>query len=293
MQRFQTTTQFFTALASRQIVTVREQSVKRAEEQLKAAVVRLHTGTATRSDSLRSVVTLGNTLVDLSAAQANQVVAEAALARLIGAPGQVRAADDSVFYHPIARVDTAALLQEALARSPQVQTTAYQLTQAQAQLKSVKSTYWPQVSLGGAWAYNGNNNNNFGLQNQRQANLTLNWAIFNRFTRERNVDVQEANVLIADATAKDAVRQVEAGMLGQFALLDAARVQLEISEESVEASAEDLRVVGERYRLGVATIVDLLVSQESLTQAQLSVVNARFNYLEALAQIEAIVGRPL
>jgi outer membrane protein len=293
MQRFQTTTQFFTALASRQIVTVREQSVKRAEEQLKAAVVRLHTGTATRSDSLRSVVTLGNTLVDLSAAQANQVVAEAALARLIGAPGQVRAADDSAFYHPIARVDTAALLEEALARSPQVQTTAYQLTQAQAQLKSVKSTYWPQISLGGSWSYNGNNNNDFGLQNQRQANLTLNWAIFNRFTRERNVDVQEANVLIADATAKDAVRQVEAGMLGQFALLDAARVQLEISEESVEASAEDLRVVGERYRLGVATIVDLLVSQESLTQAQLAVVNARFNYLEALAQIEAIVGRPL
>ena len=52
-------------------------------------------------------------------------------------------------------------------------------------------------------------------------------------------------------------------------------------------------MVAERYRLGVATIVDLLVSQESLTQAELEVVNARFAYLQALAQIEAIVGRPL
>jgi outer membrane protein TolC len=51
--------------------------------------------------------------------------------------------------------------------------------------------------------------------------------------------------------------------------------------------------LAERYRLGVATIVDLLVSQESLTQAELEVVNARFGYLQALAQIEAIVGRPL
>src|SRR4029077_12992665 len=47
-QRFNTTIQFFTALAGREIVSVREQSVKRAEEQLKAAVVRLHAGTATR-----------------------------------------------------------------------------------------------------------------------------------------------------------------------------------------------------------------------------------------------------
>ena len=67
-QRFSTTIQFFTALAGREIVAVREQSVKRAEEQLKAAVVRLHAGTATRSDSLRSVVTLGNTRVALSQA---------------------------------------------------------------------------------------------------------------------------------------------------------------------------------------------------------------------------------
>ena len=81
-QRFNTTLQFFTALAGREIVAVREQSVKRAEEQLKAAVARLHAGTATRSDSLRSVVTLGNTQVALSQAQANLIAAEAALARL-------------------------------------------------------------------------------------------------------------------------------------------------------------------------------------------------------------------
>ena len=100
-QRFNTTIQFFTALAGREIVSVREQSVKRAEEQLKAAVVRLHAGTATRSDSLRSVVTLGNTRVALSQAQADLIAAEAALARLIGYDGRVRAADDSAFYNPV------------------------------------------------------------------------------------------------------------------------------------------------------------------------------------------------
>jgi len=292
-QRYNTTIQFFTALAGREIVSVREQSVKRADEQLKAAVARLHAGTATRSDSLRSVVTVGNTRVALSQAQAGLIAAEAALARLIGYNGRVRAADDSAFYHPGITVDTTLLMQEALSRSPSVQNTAATLAQVQAQYKASKSTYWPQLALNGSWNYNGNNENNFGLQNQRQVNLGLNWAIFNRFVRERNVDLQKSNLLVAEANAADAMHQVQSLMLGQFAQVDAIRLQMEISQQSLEASREDLRVVSERYRLGVATIVDLLVSQESLTQAELEVVNARFAYLQALAQIEAIVGRPL
>ena len=45
----------------------------------------------------------------------------------------------------------------------------------------------------------------------------------------------------------------------------------------------------ERYRLGVSTIVDLLTSQEALNQAEVDVVNARFDYLRAKAQIEALM----
>ena len=46
----------------------------------------------------------------------------------------------------------------------------------------------------------------------------------------------------------------------------------------------------ERYRLGTSTIVDLLTSQAALNQAQANLVQARYNYLVARAQIEALVG---
>ena len=59
------------------------------------------------------------------------------------------------------------------------------------------------------------------------------------------------------------------------------------------AAEEDTRVQQERYRLGAATIVDVLTSQETLNQAEVDVVNARFAYLRAKAQIEALIGRPL
>ena len=43
----------------------------------------------------------------------------------------------------------------------------------------------------------------------------------------------------------------------------------------------------------MATIVDVLTSQESLTQAEVDAVNARFDYLRAKAQIQALIGRQL
>ena len=86
---------------------------------------------------------------------------------------------------------------------------------------------------------------------------------------------------------------MDASLTAQLAALDAARAQIDITHTSLQAATEDLRVKQERYRLGAATIVDVLTSQEALTQAEVDVVKARFNYLLAKAQIEALIGRTL
>ena len=96
------------------------------------------------------------------------------------------------------------------------------------------------------------------------------------------------------AAAEDvAERLVQAQLITLYAALEAAQSRIEVVDQSLIASQEDIRVVGERYRLGVATLVDLLVSQEGLTQAELDVVTARLDYLRAKANLEATLGRAL
>jgi outer membrane protein TolC len=291
--KLNTTQEFLNALYSGQLVTVREAGVRRAEEQLKIAVAKLASGSATRSDSLRSLVTLGTARLQLVNAQATQAQAEANLGRLIGADIRVRAVDDSSFYRVVRVIDTAALKAEAESRSPRVQSSEASRAAARANLSASKSTYWPTVSLSGQYNYNGSNRNDYDLFQNRSINLNLSWPIFNRFTRERNVTTQESNLDVAEANAADARRQVTASLTTQLALLDAARVRIDITQISVRAAEEDLRVQQERYRLGAATIVELLTSQETLAQAEVDAVNARFDYLRAKAQIEALIGRPL
>jgi outer membrane protein TolC len=291
-QDLATTNQFFDALSAAQLVGVRESSVRRAEEQLKVSVAKLHAGSATRSDSLRSLVTLGNTQLDLIQAQTDLATAEAALARLVGQTGRVRAIDDSAFRR-VATVDTAALRQQAEAGSPRIQTALASTNVAVANLRASRAAYWPSLTLGANTSWNGSRANDYTLLNQRQLSLSLSWDIFNGFDRELTIAQRQASLDVAEATAADERRAVASELTQRFAELDAARSKIDITATSVAAATEDLRVQQERYRLGASTIVDVLTSQEALNQAEVDVVNARFDYLRAKAQLEALIGRTL
>ena len=292
-QALVTTNQFLDALAADQLLQVRETSVRRAEEQLKTAVAKLHAGSATRSDSLRSLVTLGNARLDLITTQAQLAGAEANLARLIGQTGRVQALDDSAFYRVLPAIDTQALRTEAESKSPRVRSAGASAAEARASVSASRSAYWPSLNLAANTGWNGNRADDYNLLNQRQLSLSLRWNLFNGFDRELTIVQREADLDVAEASASDAQRAVQAELITQVAELDAAQARIGITQTSVLAAREDLRVQQERYRLGASTIVDLLTSQEALNQAEVDVVNARFDYLRAKAQIEALIGRNL
>jgi outer membrane protein len=292
-QALATTNVFFDALSATQLVGVREASVRRAEEQLKVSVSKLHAGSATRSDSLRSLVTLGSARLDLIQSQTDLATAEANLAHQVGEVGRISAADDSSFHRLLAPIDTVGLRLEAESRSPRIQNAVATASVARANVRASRSAYWPSLTLGANTGWNASRNNDYAFLNQRQVSLQLSWQLFNRFDRELAIAQREASYDVAQATAEDERRAVQAELTARLAELDAARSKIDITVTSVTAATEDLRVQQERYRLGASTIVDVLTSQEALNQAEVDVVNARFDYLRAKAQLDALIGRTL
>ncbi len=292
-QSLQTTNQFFDALSARRLLVVRELSLRRAEEQLATSIARLAAGAATRSDSLRSLVGVGNAQLQLVTTQSQLASAEANLGRLIGATERVAAVDDSAFYRMLPPLDQDALMSEALAQAPAVEVAEANTRAAEASLRVSKAGYWPTLTLSGNAGLSGADRNDYRLLSQNNVSLAFTWQLFNRFNREQGV-VQN-NVAVENARAQEAEvrRAVIANMTTQLADLEAARLRIEITQRSVAASNEDLRVQQERYRLGASTILDVLLTQEAVTQAEVDAVNARFDYLRARAAIEALIGRPL
>jgi outer membrane protein TolC len=227
--------------------------------------------------------------------QAELARAEASLGRLVGRDGRVGAVADSSLTRVLTTVDTATVLQEALANSPRVRSAAASSDAAQAAVAQAKAAYWPTLNLGGRvnWSGSAQTDDPLRLSHSRSITLSGSWALFNGFSREENVVRSDVAADNAEADAADARRQVASALIGYLADLEAARLGLEIARTSVRAAEEDLRVQNERYRLGASTIIDVLQSQESLTQAGVDEVNARFTYLRAKAQIEALIGRRL
>ncbi len=286
----QTKQAFFDALAADELVRVSETQITRAEEQLKIAKEKLAAGTATRSDTLRSTVELGNAKLQKLNAETQRAIAEANMARLIGADGAVRAAADDRLTAIVA-VDTVGLRDEAIMRAPSIEQVDAEARAADAQVAVSRAQYFPSLTASYSNSLSGQSFNN--LNNSWSIRLSASLPIFNGFSRELN---QTRSAVLRDqayAQAENERRLVNAELTQYLASLVASGARLEIAQASRAAATEDLRVQRERYRLGAATIVDVLTTQVSLQQAEVDEVQSRFDYLVAKAQIEALIGREL
>lgn len=297
-QRFQvmlaTKQAFYNALATEELVRVAESQVRRAQQQLQISVEKLRAGSATRSDSLRSTVDYGNARIASLRAQADLATAQANLGRQIGVDAPVRAVPDTALP---AVPDTAALRATALATAPQVEQAEEQARAARAQVWTARAQYWPTFSVSYSNNRQGTGSPSLPLfsnyPEQFSWRFNVSWPLFNGFNREQQQVTASVNRDNAEARAADTRRQVNAQLTQQLAALATTYEQIGIARANVAAATEDLRVQSERYRVGAATILDLLTSQTALTTAEVNLVQTRFNYLIARAQVEALVGREL
>jgi outer membrane protein TolC len=293
-QEFQVTLQvkeaFFNALAADELVRVSDTRIQRAGEQLKVAKEKLAAGSATRSDTLRSAVEVGNARLQFLTAQASQASARATLARLVGYDGPVQAVGDSTLFD-FTPLDTAELRGDLLRSAPSIVAAEAGAKAAEASVAVARAQYFPTVT--GSFSQNWSGTQVGALDDAWSMRLSLSWSVFNGFTREANVTRSAVSRESARAEADDSRRQASAQLTQQLATLESSRAQIDIARGSLAAAEEDLRVVRERYRLGAATIVDVLTSQVTLDQAEVDLIRARLDFLVARAQLEALMGRGL
>ena len=97
----------------------------------------------------------------------------------------------------------------------------------------------------------------------------------------------------AEAQLKDQRLAAQQTIITQLGLLRNAEEQMRMQQISVRATEEALRVKQQRYTLGAGTLLDVLTSQSSLVAARQRLIQARLDYRNARAQIEAVIGRDL
>ncbi|MEW5917955.1 MAG: TolC family protein [Gemmatimonadota bacterium] len=288
--------QYYNVLAARESEASAQSQLQQAEQQLKAASARVAQGAATKSDSLRSVIQVGNAQLALLTAQNNLLVSNATLSRLIGAPDLVTAVDDSLETGIGTPVDSAQLVSLAN-EGPSVRQAMAAVTAASAAARTARAPYLPTVSLS-LGRSGGGLNNPFGFRDtlytySNSLRFSLSYPLFNGYSREEQVTRTRVQEDVASAQLRDARLAAQQQLVQHLGSLRLAEARVQIQRASVEAAEEDLRVQQQRYALGASTLLDLLTSQLTLNQARASLIQARLDARVARAQIEALIGREL
>jgi outer membrane protein len=282
-------------LAARESESAARAQLEQTEAQLRASIARVQAGAATVSDSLRSLIQVGNARLALLTAENNVRVASATLTRLVGTSHKVTANPLDTLDLAMVAVDSALLMRLA-EQGPAVQQAELQLRAANAQTSVARASYLPTISM--SYRYNGSGTDPYGLGDGRflygsTTSFSLSFPIFNNFNREEQIVRARAAQDNAGAQLRDARLAAQQNMIQQLGALRTAEERVRIQQASVTAAQEDLRVQQQRYALGASTLLDLLTSQLQLNQARAALIQARQDYRIARAQIEAIIGRDL
>lgn len=286
---------FYAYLAFVEDVDVQEEAVKRSEEQLKLINSRYELGSASLSDVLKQKVQFGNDRLALLGAGDAVVTSKATLAYTIGMDPN----SDIEFSKNYSNIQYEGSLNEAidyaLTNEPGLLASKKSVDGANHSVGSAMSRYLPYATASLSYSkLEGTSGDTllFDFSSKTTSyGFNINWNIFDGFQREREITsakVSQNNARALEAETRNLViRDVKTAYFD----IEQQNQAKEIAQDNVEAANEDLKISQEKYKLGAATILDLLDAQVSLKRAQVSLIRADFDLNLAVSKLENAMGK--
>ncbi len=288
---------YYNVVKTKMLVDVQVDAVRRGEEQLKVAESRYELGSASLSDVLKAKVQYGNDKLDLISARNNYDIARANLNYTMGIDVSEEFDVVEQFPEDETGITYNEALSEALSSNASLLKSRSDLVAAKANHWSARTAFLP--SLGYSVSHStsiakdvpgellsfSDNNNGWSFR------LSLSFNIFNGLSDYASVYSAGKSVSTSRENVKNTKNSV--GLEVKQAYLDVQQniEKLKLNEESVAAAQEDLNIVREKYKLGAATIIEVLDAEVSFKQAQVNQVEAQFDYNLALSSLEKVMGR--
>ena len=191
-------------------------------------------------------------------------------------------------------LDEEEVLRLAEQESPAVRAAQASAGAAAAAYRASRTAYLPSLRLSSGYSWANQAASFGGGSTSWSLSMSASVPIFNGFQREATITRAEESQRVAQLQADDARLAARQEADAALRALATASSAIEIADEAVALAKEDLRVVRERYRVGVATVLDVVTSQIALDQVRrVNLVSARYDFVMAKAELEAILGREL
>jgi outer membrane protein TolC len=292
---------YYDILLAAEQITVNEASVNLLQKELDDQQHRYDAGTVPHFNVLRAKVSLANARPPLIQAQNNYRIAKNNLSNLLGYDLPREITDniplnltDTLDAAPY-QINLSDALQQALEKRPELLALRKTEELQKLNITDASSGYKPNLSVfaGYNWFNEQYGTPSPGLNNYLDgwnAGAQVSWDIFDGMLTHGKVVQAEAQYAKSKTAVDEEMRSIELEVRTAYSDFLEAQEVLESQKTVLEEAEESLREANARADAGTGTQLDVLDSENQLTQARSTQAQALHDYDAARAKYERAIG---
>ncbi len=272
-------------LYAKEGITIAENNVLASEKELERAKARLDAGTIALSDYTEAqsqAATNKYAVITAKNTYQQYIIALKQLLELDPTQDiEIETLGDNDNYIAL-ELDKLAIYNKALGILPEINASKIGIQLSKKELDIAKGAYLPTLSLVSSLGsgYTSINDNNFSDQfnvnfNQR-IGLSLNIPIFNRNQTKAAVQSAQINIEKAQINQQQTEKEVYKKVETAYQNAVSAQEQLIAAEASKAAAEQSYNLAQKKYELGGLSTTDLVISQNTYTNAQQNYLQAKY-----------------
>jgi outer membrane protein len=284
---------YYQVLAAQAAVDSEKEAERSSLEGFKAAQARYIAGVGTPADRLQAETAYSQAVLNRIRAEGVARNAQGALANRMGydadfaftlMPSSAPQPSLATFEHNVGE-----LIAEARRNRPDLAAAEAQVKSAEADIKSVRASGMPSISLSTSAAetdfHPGNTFRNSSI------GVSISIPLFSGFSTSYQVRAAKETLAVKVAQRDSISQQVALDVWNAYQDLNTETQAIRSSEDLVASATQNERVALGRYKAGAGIILDVINAQAQLANARLQLIQSRLNWNVARATLAQSLGR--
>lgn len=278
---------------------IQVQALARARQQVQVNEALIDAGRMAPQDLVQSQFSLAQNQISVSQAQNSLDQARLVLLDQLNLPDDVRIVPTESLDTPAVTLDFERLFDIALATNPPYRQALLGMEAAKLSLKSAENNYLWSLNLTAQGSYTGTAQNSLvprgaGYQTQDSETLGLTLTIpLNDQTRDQTLVSARVGLRQQQLSLEDSRQTLRTAILNAVRNVEILFRQLQQSRVALDLARQQLETERVKLLNGRSTNFQVLTYENSYVSAQVSELQARISYLNALTSLDQTLGQTL
>jgi outer membrane protein TolC len=282
---------YYNVTRSGRLLDVAEEALRNAQQRLTLAQAQYAAGTVAQFDVIRAQTHVSQNQQNLLAAQNGLDLSKKALNNILARPINTPVALYDVTTLPTMDQALIELERVAVVNRPEIEEGRQNVKLQKLLVQVAQRSVLPSLVLSSTLNYDPEPSGFGGRKTSFVTVAVLSVPIFDGGLARGRVRQQRAEVEIAKANLTQLNRGVSLEVTQAYLNLANSKERLNTADSAVTEATESLRLSRIRYQSGVSILLEVSDAELAFTQAETNLVNARYDYLTAWAQLQKAIGQ--